>query len=77
MYYHYFDIHFFYYILFQFSANYLRGTFNIKIKQAISAHEQALCQLTVWFEFQSSDKKKDKKLCSANGIHKESNKETV
>ena len=32
------------------------------IKQAISAHEQALCQLTVCFEFQSSsDRKKDTK----------------
>ena len=35
------------------------------IKQAISAREQALCQLTVCFEFQSrSDRRKGHKSCA-------------
>ena len=35
------------------------------LKQAISAHEQALCQLTVCFEFQSrSDRRKGHKTVS-------------
>ena len=34
-------------------------------KQAISAHEQALCQLTVCFEVQSrSDRREGQKSCS-------------
>ena len=44
-------------------------------KQVISARERALCQLTVCFEFQSE--RRTQKLCPANSIQKESNKETV
>ena len=41
-------------------------------KQALNDHEQGLCQLTVWFEFQSRSEKKKRtqKLCPANGIQK-------
>ena len=48
-------------------------------KQAISAREWALCQLTVCFEFQSrSDRKKrTQKLCPGNGVQKERKKVTV
>ena len=36
-----------------------------KLKRAISAREQALCQLTVYFEFQSrSDRRKGHKSCA-------------
>ena len=54
-------------------------TSNHLIKEAISAREQTLCQLTVCFEFQSrSDKKKRaQKLCPGNGVQKESKKVTV
>ena len=38
---------------------------NLQVKQAISAHERALCQLTVCFEFQSrSDRRKKHKSCA-------------
>ena len=40
-----------------------------KRKQAISAHERALCQLTVCYEFQSRSER-TQKLCPANGIQK-------
>ena len=44
-------------------------------EQAISAHEWALCQLTVCFEFQSrSDRRKGHKSCA---LKMESNKVTV
>ena len=46
-----------------------------KHKQAISAHERALCQLTVCFDFKSD--RRTQKLCPANVIQKESNKVTV
>ena len=48
-------------------------------KQAISARERALCQLTVCFEFQSrSDRrKKTQKLCPGNGVWKKTKKVTV
>ena len=47
------------------------------VKQAISARERALCQLTVCFEFQSrGDRRKGHRSC-ANGIQKESNKVVV
>ena len=40
------------------------------IMQAISAREQALCQLTVCFEFQSRSERRSQRLCLANGIQK-------
>ena len=40
------------------------------VKQAISARERALCQLTVFFEFQSRSEKKSQRLCPANSIQK-------
>ena len=46
-------------------------------KQAISALERALCQLTVCFEFQSRSDRRTQKLCPGNGIQKEGKKVTV
>ena len=41
------------------------GELGQKVKQAISARERALCQLTVCFEFQSrSDRRKKHKSCA-------------
>ena len=46
-------------------------------KQAISAPERALRQLTVCFEFQSRSDRRTQKLCHGNGVQKESKKVTV
>ena len=40
-------------------------------KQAISAHERALCQLTVCFEFQSkSEERKGHKSCALQMVYR-------
>ena len=47
-----------------------------KNKEAITAREWALCQLTVCFEFQSRSDR-TQKLCPRKGVQKESKKVTV
>ena len=52
------------------TLNFLYQIFSVSTKQAIRPHERALCQLTVWFEFQSRSQSRDRQVVPAHDTKK-------